>query len=122
MHGKEPPPKEILENTTAKGGDLLQRTTENFKPMGREIMANGKDDEDSAAEDAKTPKEEKMDIDDPGSGAGRTTRGLFFLAGSIGRQGNLMLTKTRASSSTSPACAVPAGNFLIKTKSAFLQP
>lgn len=32
FHHKEPPPREILEDLTAKGGDLLHRTLENFKP------------------------------------------------------------------------------------------
>ena len=37
-------------------------------------MANG--DSDSGGEEARTPKDEKMDIDEPGSGAGgRSTRG-----------------------------------------------
>ncbi len=69
MHNQEPPPVEILERLTAKGGDILTRTVENFRPPGRASLS------DSEGEEAKTPKEEKMDIDDPGSGGGRTTRG-----------------------------------------------
>ena len=73
FHGQEPPPVSILEKLTAKGGDVLGRTVENFQPpQGRSSMANGASD--SEGEEAKTPKEEKMDIDDPGSG-GRVTRG-----------------------------------------------
>lgn len=76
FHRKEPPPKEILEDITAKGGDLLNRTMENFKlPLVRTNLSNGQDSEGSDGEESKTPKEEKMDIDDPGSGGGRTTRG-----------------------------------------------
>ena len=41
-------------------------------------MANG--DSDSGGEEARTPKDEKMDIDEPGSGAGgRSTRGELSL-------------------------------------------
>lgn len=61
---------------TAKGGDLLNRTVENFKPpLVRMNLSNGQDSEGSEGEESKTPKEEKMDIDDPGSGGGRTSRG-----------------------------------------------
>ena len=75
MHGREPPPIEILEKLTAKGGDILNRTVENFQiPQKGLHLANGASD--SEAEDASTPKEGKMDVDDPGSGGGRTTRGL----------------------------------------------
>ena len=61
---------------TAKGGDLLNRTVDNFKPpLVRMNLSNGQDSEGSEGEESKTPKEEKMDIDDPGSGGGRTSRG-----------------------------------------------
>ncbi|MCJ1245380.1 Chromatin structure-remodeling complex protein rsc9 [Trapelia coarctata] len=76
LHNQEPPPKEILEDISAKGGDLLSRTMENFKPpQSREHVANGNDSELSGDEEHRTPKEEKMDVDDPGSGGGRATRG-----------------------------------------------
>ena len=78
MHGREPPPVEILEQVTAKGGDILSRTVENFKPPNRTSLANG--GSESPREDSKTPKEEKMDIDDPGSGPGRVTRGELVSA------------------------------------------
>ena len=72
IHNQEPPPKEILENLTAKGGDLLKRTVENFRPpSGNHGNAQ---DSDGSADESRTPKEEKMDVDEPGSG-GRTTRG-----------------------------------------------
>ena len=49
---------------------------ENFKPpQSREPLTNGNDSDLSGDEEHKTPKEEKMDVDDPGSGGGRTTRG-----------------------------------------------
>ena len=66
---------DILEKLTAKGGDILSRTVENFQPPQKGVgMTNG--GSDSEDEEERTPKEEKMDIDDPGSGAGRTTRGM----------------------------------------------
>ncbi|SLM34566.1 DNA-binding RFX-type winged-helix domain [Lasallia pustulata] len=77
IHNREPPPREILENISAKGGDLLNRTVENFKPpQSRDNLANGQDSDASGDEERKTPKEEKMDIDDPGSAGGRVSRGL----------------------------------------------
>ncbi|KAI9818792.1 MAG: Chromatin structure-remodeling complex protein rsc9 [Pycnora praestabilis] len=79
IHKREPPPKEILEDVTARGADLLNRTLENYKiPGSRESgnLANGQDSDISGDEVTRTPKEEKMDIDDPGSGGGRVTRGL----------------------------------------------
>lgn len=82
VHKREPPPKEILEDVTAKGGDLLNRTLENFLiPVGRDAESSAndgdkdKDGEGPDREPAKTPKEEKMDIDEPGSTGGRVTRG-----------------------------------------------
>ena len=75
IHNKEPPPKEILESISAKGGDLLSRTVDNFRPpLSREDKANGIDSDGSGDEGTSTPKQEKADVDDPGSG-GRTTRG-----------------------------------------------
>lgn len=80
FHHREPPPKEILEDVSAKGGDLLNRTVENYLGAANkepENMANGKeeDSEGSEPEVQKTPKEDKMDIDEPGSTGGRITRG-----------------------------------------------
>lgn len=73
---REPPPKEILEDVSAKGANVMTRTMENFvKPQSREevkLQENG-----SATSDQQTPKEEKAEfLEDPGSAAGRTTRGL----------------------------------------------
>ena len=76
MHGREPPPIEILEKLTAKGGDILSRTVENFRPPQRSSLVNG--DSDSGGEESKTPKDEKMDIDEPGS-VGRSTRGKLVI-------------------------------------------
>lgn len=77
LHKRDPPPREILEDLTAKGGDLLHRTVENFRPpiIGRPSLSNGQDSDGSGAEESKTPKEDKMDVDEPGSGGARTSRG-----------------------------------------------
>jgi chromatin structure-remodeling complex subunit RSC9 len=79
VHKREPPPKEILEDVSAKGGDLLNRTVDNFfPPSSRETerLRNGEDDSEEDDEDGdvkRTPKDDKMDIDEPGS-VGRSTR------------------------------------------------
>lgn len=84
FHKKVPPPKEILEDVSAKGGDLLNRTLENFdRPINREAenLANGFENENdnSDQERQRTPsKEDKMEIDDPGSTGGRVTRGEIY--------------------------------------------
>jgi hypothetical protein len=84
VHKREPPPKEILEDVSAKGGDLLTRTVENFlRPASREAdRLRGDDDSEGSDEEGdtkKTPKEDKMDLDEPGS-TGRVTRGKFMYA------------------------------------------
>ena len=63
---------EILEKMTAKGGDIKNRTIENFQT--KRGMANGATD--SEGEDPSTPKDDRMDVDDPGSAAGRSSRGM----------------------------------------------
>jgi hypothetical protein len=95
VHKREPPPKEILEDVSAKGGDLLNRTVENyFRPVSREAesLANGqdKDSDDSDQDTHKTPKEDKMDIDEPGSTGGRITRGETSLYLQIMRNASTM--------------------------------
>ena len=75
---KEPPPKEILEEVTAKGGNVMGRTLENFtKPPTRdEKLAEAAEASDTSPGQT-TPKEEKPDImDEPGSATGRSSRGL----------------------------------------------
>ncbi|KAF1977400.1 hypothetical protein BU23DRAFT_550720 [Bimuria novae-zelandiae CBS 107.79] len=78
VHKREPPPKEILEDVSAKGGDLLTRTVENFfRPGSRETeRLRGEDDsEDSDGDgETKTPRENRMDVDDPGSLGRRSLR------------------------------------------------
>jgi chromatin structure-remodeling complex subunit RSC9 len=81
LHNKEPPPPSILEDVSAKGGDLLNRTVENYFPTGSrepDRLRNGESDSeesDDNGEPKKTPKLDKMDVDEPGS-TGRVTRGL----------------------------------------------
>lgn len=75
---KEPPPKEILEEVSAKGGNVMTRTLENFaKPPTREEKLAA-DAESDTSPGQKTPKDEKQDPnEEPGSAnAGRSTRGL----------------------------------------------
>src|SRR2546421_10106067 len=63
-----PPPPEILENLTAKGGDLRNRTLENFHaPISRDsgVLPDGLE---SADDEQRTPKADHMDVDEAGSG------------------------------------------------------
>ncbi|KAK5113339.1 hypothetical protein LTR62_003438 [Meristemomyces frigidus] len=76
---QEPPPKEILELVTAKGGNVMTRTMENFaKPASKEELGLGgsQDGEGSPEQLQKTPKVEATTegAEEPGSGGGRTTR------------------------------------------------
>ncbi|KAL2018253.1 hypothetical protein VTK56DRAFT_1007 [Thermocarpiscus australiensis] len=66
IHNKEPPPPEILEFTTAKGGSLLTRTLETFQ-------AKTKADREESTEDG-TPSRERRPDETPTSG--RAARGL----------------------------------------------
>ncbi|KAF2203584.1 hypothetical protein GQ43DRAFT_478934 [Delitschia confertaspora ATCC 74209] len=75
---REPPPPEILENVSAKGGDLLNRTIENYlRPVSREAerLGNGDDGESDSENDTNTPKAQKMETEEPGS-TGRPVRSL----------------------------------------------
>lgn len=66
IHNREPPPPEILEFTTAKGGSLLTRTLETFQ-------ARTKADREGSTEDG-TPSRERRTEETPTSG--RASRGL----------------------------------------------
>ncbi|KAL8867834.1 MAG: hypothetical protein Q9174_005399 [Haloplaca sp. 1 TL-2023] len=70
VHGKEAPPKQILENVTAKGGDILTRTVQSYRHPTVE------DADGSGVDEVTTPTADKADMDESGSGAGRSTRGL----------------------------------------------
>lgn len=83
--GEVAPPKEILENISAKGGDLRSRTLESFPvPIGTpaRVLANetvDADPQDSADEDKlTTPKREKTEPEDQGSAGRYPTRMFFF--------------------------------------------
>ncbi|KAE9380721.1 hypothetical protein N431DRAFT_477605 [Stipitochalara longipes BDJ] len=73
IHGKEPPPKEILEDTTAKGGGLLTRTLENYRPSARATLGN--DHSEASGDDGTPDRQRNASEETPGSG-GRVTRGL----------------------------------------------
>ena len=76
IHGKEPPPREILEDITAKGGNLLTRTLDNFRPSSRRETGGLGHDHSEASGDDGTPVRERNESEEtPGSG-GRVTRGL----------------------------------------------
>lgn len=72
IHGKEPPPREILEDLTAKGSGILTRTIENFRPNIRKDA----DENSGGSGDEGTPSRDRGGSEEiPGSG-GRATRGL----------------------------------------------
>lgn len=71
FHNREPPPKEILEDETARGSDTLNRTVENYVRRGAkdDAMANGVGGSQDSGNDG-----DRMELDDPGSV--RATRGM----------------------------------------------
>ena len=71
VHGKEPPPKDILEDVTAKGASLLTRTRENFR--GKRESGVGAADSAASGDDG-TPAAERPVID--ASASARASRGL----------------------------------------------
>ncbi|KAH8722081.1 hypothetical protein BGZ61DRAFT_530549 [Ilyonectria robusta] len=71
VHGKEPPPKDILEDVTAKGAGLLSRTRENFR--GKRESNIGATDSAASGDDG-TPVRERP-VPDPAASA-RASRGL----------------------------------------------
>ncbi|KAI9776403.1 MAG: Chromatin structure-remodeling complex protein rsc9 [Geoglossum umbratile] len=78
VHKKEPPPREILEDVTARGAALLTRTVENYKPPGNREqgqLGNGEDSDHSGDEGQGTPNQDIGGGEEPGS-IGRITRGL----------------------------------------------
>ena len=70
VHGKEPPPKDILEDVTAKGAALLTRTRENF----RGSRASGFGVDGTGSGDDATPVRERTVMD--ATGSARASRGL----------------------------------------------
>ncbi|KAI6715192.1 hypothetical protein PZA11_006023 [Diplocarpon coronariae] len=75
IHGREPPPKEILEDITAKGGGLLTRTIENYRPPPRREAGALGNDSDGSGDEGTPARERNVSEETPGSG-GRVTRGL----------------------------------------------
>lgn len=74
IHNKEPPPPEILEHVSAKGGSLLTRTLENYgHRLGRPGGSLGADPSDRSGDDG-TPVRERRPDETPTSG--RASRGL----------------------------------------------
>ncbi|CAM1506406.1 Fc.00g060470.m01.CDS01 [Cosmosporella sp. VM-42] len=71
VHGKDPPPKDILEDVTAKGASLLTRTRENFR--GKRDSNMGATDSAASGDDG-TPARERP-VPDAAASA-RASRGL----------------------------------------------
>lgn len=68
-----------MEETTARGGDLLNRTVESFKAgQSRDTHAHGQESEGSDEEIGNTPKAAKLDVDEPGSGERRSRGELKY--------------------------------------------
>ncbi|ESZ90144.1 hypothetical protein SBOR_9471 [Sclerotinia borealis F-4128] len=76
FHGKVPPPREILEDTTAKGGGLLTRTMDNFRPsIRRDTGILGTENSEASGDDGTPVRDRNGSEETPGSG-GRMSRGL----------------------------------------------
>lgn len=75
FHGREPPPREILEDTTAKGGGLLTRTLENYKIARKDGNTQNNDASDASGDEGTPARDREKGEDTPGS-ASRATRGL----------------------------------------------
>ncbi|EXJ76379.1 uncharacterized protein A1O5_00887 [Cladophialophora psammophila CBS 110553] len=81
--GEEPPPRDILEDVSAKGGDLRTRTRENYPPPSyrgaiESAMADaGGAGAESTEDDMQvTPKREKTELEEQGSASRYPTRQL----------------------------------------------
>jgi hypothetical protein len=113
VHNREPPPKEILEDVSAKGGDLLNRTVENFFPPGSretERLRNGDEDSEDEEEEGdvkRTPRDDKMDVDEPGS-LGRSTRCTIH---DVVADTALLMNYCSTSPCAPTACALSARGF-----------
>lgn len=72
--GEEPPPREILEDLTARGGGLRSRTIMNFvPPVKKDGVTN---DFSEASGDDGTPSKDRNTSEDTPSSIGRASRGL----------------------------------------------
>lgn len=87
--GEDPPPREILEDISAKGGDLRSRTIQNFLPPASRDVGNDSTmvestDQAEQTDEPITPKRERLDSDkqdlekngseEPGSATRYSTR------------------------------------------------
>lgn len=75
-YNEEPPPKEILEDQTASGGQLRSRTVENYKPRTKREIAEetGEGQSDETVQGTPVRDQQNESADTPGSGRG--SRGL----------------------------------------------
>jgi chromatin structure-remodeling complex subunit RSC9 len=109
VHGKDPPPRDILEDVTAKGANLLTRTRDNFRGK-RDSNLGGNDS--AASGDDGTPVRERPVVD-PAASA-RASRGLreapaqrvIFQPDT----GPTRSTRQASQQQTAPATASPAPN------------
>ncbi|KAL2428536.1 hypothetical protein ABEF91_008800 [Exophiala dermatitidis] len=75
--GEEPPPKEILEDLSAKGGNLRTRTLENYPvPSSQAAEAAMADGGETADEEHATPKRQKTEVEEPESASRNAARQL----------------------------------------------
>ncbi|KAI1625249.1 hypothetical protein EDD37DRAFT_629167 [Exophiala viscosa] len=76
--GEEPPPREILEDTSAKGGNLRSRTLENYPHSNAQTieLPSAEGVVESADEEQATPTQEKTELEEPGSGGRYPSRQL----------------------------------------------
>lgn len=78
IHKQEPPPPEILEEITAKGGDLLSRNLQNFRAnLKYDQLANGHESENTDDDTRRTPKLDRAEGEEPPSGE-RRSRGRLW--------------------------------------------
>jgi chromatin structure-remodeling complex subunit RSC9 len=78
FHQRIPPPREILEDVSAKGANILGRTLENYRPpppRNKDRVAESQDVDGSEGDDGGTPRPDRMDLDEPQS-LGRGGRNL----------------------------------------------
>ncbi|KAG9241258.1 hypothetical protein BJ878DRAFT_240758 [Calycina marina] len=79
IHGREPPPREILEDQTARGGNLLTRTMDNYRPAPHkaiDLQPGTVEGSDASGDDGTPARDNRLGSEEtPGSG-GRTARGL----------------------------------------------
>ncbi|EXJ93087.1 hypothetical protein A1O3_01643 [Capronia epimyces CBS 606.96] len=75
--GEQPPPKEILEDISAKGGYLRTRTLENYPiPSSQTVEPAMVEGGDSAEEEQTTPKRAKIETEEPESATRYPSRQL----------------------------------------------